>query len=320
MIDGKRFAVTGGAGFIGTNIVSELVKNNNEVVIIDNLLTGKLENLSNVVDKVRFVNGDIQNLNMLKKEFNDIDYVLHQAALPSVPRSVDDPIASNQNNIDGTLNVLVAARDAGVKRVIYASSSSVYGNSPTLPKKENMKLNPLSPYAITKLVGEQYCKVFYDLYELETVSLRYFNVFGPHQDQNSQYAAVIPKFITTMLNDKSPVIFGNGEQSRDFTYIQNNVEANILACEATGVAGKVFNIAYGKRITLNGLVAMLNKILGKDIKPVYASPRAGDVKHSLADISLAREMLGFEPKYGFEEGMRLTVEWLRHSDPSILVD
>ena len=309
MIKGKRFIVTGGAGFIGSNIVIELVKNNNEVVVIDNLLTGKFNNLSGVMDQIRFVEGDIQDLDLLKREFIDIDYVLHQAALPSVPRSVDDPIASNQNNVDGTLNVLVAARDAGVKRVVYAASSSAYGNSPSLPKKEDMKPDPLSPYAITKLVGEQYCKVFYELYGLETVSLRYFNVFGPHQDPNSQYAAVIPKFITAMLNDESPVIFGDGEHSRDFTYIQNNVDANILACEVVGAAGKMFNIASGKRITLNQLIATLNEIIGKNLEPIYTKPRSGDIMHSLADITLAREILGYKPRYGFEDGLKKTVEW-----------
>jgi UDP-glucose 4-epimerase len=308
LIKGKRFVVTGGAGFIGSNIVTDLVKNNNEVTVIDNLLTGKLENLSDVMDEIRFVEGDIQDLNLLKREFDDIDYVLHQAALPSVPRSVDDPIASNQNNIDGTLNVLIAARDAGVKRVVYASSSSAYGNSPTLPKKEDMKPEPLSPYAVTKLVGEYYCKVFYDLYGLETVSLRYFNVFGPHQDPNSQYAAVIPKFITTMLKGNKPVIFGDGTQSRDFTYVQNNVEANLLACVANRAAGKLFNIACGERITLNDLVDILNHILGTDIESVYTEARQGDVKHSLADINLAKDILGYEPKCSFVEGLKKTVE------------
>ncbi len=309
LIKGKRFAVTGGTGFIGSNIVIELVRNNNEVVVIDNLLTGNFNNLTGVMDMIRFVEGDIQDLDLLKREFIDIDYVLHQAALPSVPRSVDDPIASNQNNVDGTLNVLVAARDAGVKRVVYAASSSAYGNSPSLTKKEDMKPDPLSPYAITKLVGEQYCKVFYELYGLETVSLRYFNVFGPHQDPNSQYAAVIPKFITAMLNDESPVIFGDGEQSRDFTYIQNNVDANLLACEVAGVAGKMFNIASGKRITLNQLIATLNEIIGKNLEPIYTKPRSGDIMHSLADITLAREILGYKPRYGFEDGLKNTVEW-----------
>ena len=309
LIKGKRFAITGGAGFIGSNIVIELVKNKNEVVVIDNLLTGKLDNLTDIMDEIRFVEGDIQDLDLLKREFIDIDYVLHQAALPSVPRSVEDPIASNQNNVDGTLNVLVAARDAEVKRVVYAASSSAYGNSLSLPKKEDMKPDPLSPYAITKLVGEQYCKVFSELYGLETVSLRYFNVFGPHQDPNSHYAAVIPKFITAMLNDESPVIFGDGEQSRDFTYVQNNVDANLLACEVAGAAGKMFNIASGKRITLNQLIATLNEIIGKNLEPIYTKPRSGDIMHSLADITLAREILGYKPRYGFEDGLKKTVEW-----------
>ena len=312
MISGKRFIVTGGAGFIGSNIVDRLVAEDNEVVVIDNLLTSKIDNLKDVMSRIKFVNGDIQDLDLLAKEFDGADYVLHQAALASVPRSIDNPIASNQNNIDGTLNVLVAARDAGVKRVVYAASSSAYGNTPTLPKYEGMAPDPLSPYAITKLVGEQYCKVFYDIYGLETVSLRYFNVFGPRQDPNSQYAAVIPKFITAMLNDERPVIFGDGEQSRDFTYVQNNVDANLLACTAANTAGRMFNIACGERITLNQLVEVLNDILGKDIEPVHEDERAGDVKHSLADISLAGDVLGYEPEYDFKEGLLKTVEWFKH--------
>lgn len=309
MISSKRFAVTGGAGFIGSNIVTELVKNGNEVVVIDNLSTGSMNNLSDMVDNIHFVEGDIRSLDLLEKTFQDVDYVIHQAALPSVPRSVKDPISSNQTNIDGTLNVLMAARDAGVKRVVYASSSSAYGNTPTLPKKEDIKPEPLSPYAVTKLVGEYYCKVFYDIYGLETVSLRYFNVFGPHQDPKSQYAAVIPKFITAMSKDEKPVIFGDGTQSRDFTYVQNNVEANLLACVAKEAAGKVFNIACGQRITLNDLVDILNRILGTDIAPIYAKPRQGDVKHSLADISFAKDLLGFEPTHSFEIDLKKTVEW-----------
>ena len=311
MISGKRLVVTGGAGFIGSNIVDRLVAEDNEVVVIDNLLTSKANNLKDVMSRIKFVNGDIQDLDLLAREFEGIDYVLHQAALASVPRSIENPIASNQNNIDGTLNVLVAARDAGVKRVVYAASSSAYGNTPTLPKHEGMTTDPLSPYAITKLVGEQYCKVFYEIYGLETVSLRYFNVFGPRQDPNSHYAAVIPKFITAMQNDECPVIFGDGEQSRDFTYVQNNVDANLLACTAPNAAGKMFNIACGERITLNQLVEVLNDILGKDIEPLYEEERAGDVKHSLADITLARDVLGYEPEYGFREGLVKTVEWFK---------
>lgn len=312
MISGKRFVVTGGAGFIGSNIVDRLVTGGNEVVVIDNLLTSSMDNLKDIMSRIKFVNGDIQDLDLLVREFEGVDYVLHQAALASVPRSIENPIASNQNNIDGTLNVLVAARDAGVKRVVYAASSSAYGNTPTLPKHEGMASDPLSPYAITKLVGEQYCKVFYNIYGLETVALRYFNVFGPRQDPNSQYAAVIPKFITAMLNDERPVIYGDGEQSRDFTYVQNNVDANLLACTAPNAAGKMFNVACGERITLNQLVELLNDILGKDIEPVYEEERAGDVKHSLADISLARDIMRYEPEYGFKEGLLKTVEWFKH--------
>ena len=312
MISGKRFVVTGGAGFIGSNIVDRLVNGGNEVVVIDNLLTSSMDNLKDIMSRIKFVNGDIQDLDLLVREFEGVDYVLHQAALASVPRSIENPIASNQNNIDGTLNVLVAARDAGVKRVVYAASSSAYGNTPTLPKHEGMASDPLSPYAIMKLVGEQYCKVFYNIYGLETVSLRYFNVFGPRQDPNSQYAAVIPKFITAMLNDERPVIYGDGEQSRDFTYVQNNVDANLLACTAPNAAGKMFNVACGERITLNQLVELLNDILGKDIDPVYKEERAGDVKHSLADISLARDIMRYEPEYGFKEGLLKTVEWFKH--------
>lgn len=305
----ERFVVTGGAGFIGSNIVRNLVKNKSEVTVIDNLITGKLDNISDIMDNIRFIRGNIQDLNLLRREFKNIDYVLHQAALPSVMRSIHDPIESNQNNVDGTLNVLIAARDANVKRFIYASSSSIYGNSPTLPKKEDMKFEPLSPYAVTKLVGEYYCKIFFEIYGLETVVLRYFNVFGPFQDPKSQYAPVIPRFITTMLKKGRPIIYGDGKQSRDFTYVQNNVEANLLACIAKEAAGKSFNIACGKRITLNGLIDMLNNILNSDIEPIYSKPRQGDVKHSLADINLAKDILGYEPRYDIEKGLKETVEW-----------
>ena len=311
MIQRHRFAVTGGAGFIGSNIVKRLVSDNNDIIVIDNLLTGRIENLEDFKNEIQFINGDIQDLNFLKKEFKDIDYVLHQAALPSVQRSVEDPILTNRNNVDGTLNVLVAARDAGVKRVIFASSSSVYGDTPTLPKHEAMPPNPLSPYAISKLVGEQYCRVFFELYGLETVALRYFNVFGPKQDPNSHYSAVIPKFIKAMLENKRPVIFGDGEQSRDFTYVENNVDANLLACSAADAPGKVFNIAIGERITLNQLVEMINRILDKEIKPIYEKDKPGDIKHSHADISCAKKILGYEPEYGFEEGLQKTVEWFQ---------
>jgi nucleoside-diphosphate-sugar epimerase len=311
MIQRHKFAVTGGAGFIGSNIVKRLVEDNNDITVIDNLLTGRIENLEDFKNEIQFINGDIQDLNFLKKEFKDIDYVLHQAALPSVQRSVEDPILTNRNNVDGTLNVLVAARDAGVKRVVFAASSSVYGDTPTLPKHEAMPTNPLSPYAISKLIGEQYCRVFFELYGLETVSLRYFNVFGPKQDPNSHYSAVIPKFIKAMLENKRPVIFGDGEQSRDFTYVENNVDANLLACSAADAPGKVFNIAIGERITLNQLVEMINRILDKEIKPIYEKDKPGDIKHSHADISCAKKILGYEPEYGFEDGLQKTVEWFQ---------
>jgi UDP-glucose 4-epimerase len=311
MITGKRFVVTGGAGFIGSNAILELVRNNNEVIAIDNLSIGNMRNLSKVESKISFVNGDIRNLELLKEYIQGADYILHYAALASVPHSVEDPIAANQNNIDGTLNVLLAACDAGVKRVIYISSSAVYGNSPAMPKTEDMNPEPLTPYAITKLVGEQYCKIFYDLYGLKTVSLRYFNVFGPHQDQNSQYAAVIPKFISAMLKNEQPTIYGNGEQSRDFIYVQNNVDATLLACSVKAAAGKVFNIAGGKSITLNGLVEILNEILNSEIKPKYAQPRPGDIMHSIAGISPAQKVLGFKPKYDFEYGLEKTIEWFK---------
>lgn len=312
MIKGKCFVVTGGAGFIGSNTILELVRNNNEVVAIDNLSTGDMHNLSEVNSKIRFVSGDVKDIELLKEHIQGVDYVLHYAALASVPQSVKYPIAANQNNIDGTLNVLIAARDAGVKKVVYISSSAVYGDSPILPKNEDMKPDPLTPYAITKLVGEQYCKVFYELYGLETVSLRYFNVFGPRQNPNSEYAAVIPKFITAMLKNDEPTIYGDGEQSRDFTYVQDTIEATLLACDVKAAAGKVFNIASGESMTLNELVEKLNAILNTEIKPNYTKNRPGDVKHSMADISRAQKVLGLKPKYGVEYGLQKTIDWFKN--------
>jgi UDP-glucose 4-epimerase len=242
-----------------------------------------------------------------------VDYVLHQGAIPSVPRSVADPIGSNEAGITGTLNLLVAARDAGVKRVVYASSSSVYGNSPTLPKHEKMETNPLSPYALTKLAGEHYLRIFHDLYGLETVSLRYFNVFGPRQDPANQYAAVIPKFITIMMRGDRPTIYGDGLQSRDFTYVSNNVNGNLLACEAPGVGGEVFNLACGERYSLLNLVTAINRILGTSIEPILEDERPGDVKHSQADIGKARERMGFVPGTTFHEGLEILVEWIKEN-------
>ena len=303
----KRVIITGGLGFIGSNLAKRLVQDN-EVTIIDNQSTGNLQN-------TKFPNND--DLNIIKASITDIDlitifpdhdYVFHQAALPSVPRSIKDPKSSNEANITGTLNVLIAARDSGIKKVVYASSSSVYGDTPTLPKSEEMPVNPLSPYAITKVTGEYYCKVFKEIYDLRTVSLRYFNVFGPRQDPNSQYAAVVPGFINAILNNKRPVIFGDGEQSRDFTYIKHVVDANILACES-GRTG-VFNIGCGRQITINQLVDMINEIIGVDIKPIYSDTRPGDVKHSLSDISKAKSF-GYEPYSNFKEELKETIEWFK---------
>lgn len=309
------FLITGGAGFIGSNIAEKLIERGERVRIIDNFSTGKYENIEEFKDKIELIEGDLKDINDVKTAVKGIDYILHQAALPSVPRSVADPISSNANNIDGTLNLLVVAKEAGVKRVVIAASSSVYGDTEVLPKNEDMMPNPLSPYAVTKYVEELYGKVFYKLYGLETVSLRYFNVFGPKQDPNSQYAAVIPKFITKMLKGESPVIFGDGEQTRDFTYVDNVVEANILAVLSKNVGhGEVINIACGERISLNQLVDKINKILGTNIKPLYDKPRKGDIRHSLASIEKAKKLLGYKVNVKFEEGLKKTIDWYkRHS-------
>ncbi len=303
------YLITGGAGFIGSNIAAELVKQGEEVRVLDNLSTGRRENIAALQDDIWLVAQDITDLEAIRPAFEGVDYVLHQAALPSVPRSVEDPIATTQANVNGTLNVLLAARDAGVERVVYASSSSVYGQNPDLPKHESMRPQPISPYAASKLTGETYAAAFYEVYGLETVSLRYFNVFGPHQDPASQYAAVIPIFVSQMLDGKPPMIFGDGEQSRDFSYVANVVHANLCAAQAEGAAGQVFNIACGQRSTLNQLVEYLNAILGTDFEPEYTSERAGDVKHSLADISAARGVLGYEPQVDFREGLDLAAQW-----------
>ncbi|MCK5513012.1 MAG: SDR family oxidoreductase [Deltaproteobacteria bacterium] len=304
--------MTGGAGFIGSHIVGRLVEEGETVKVLDNLSTGKKENIDPYKD-ITFIQGDILDEEKVSEAVKGVDYICHIAALPSVARSVKDPVSTNDINIKGTLNILMAARDAGVKRVVFASSSSVYGDTDVLPKSESMLPQPLSPYATSKLTGEHYCRNFWVNYGLKTVSLRFFNVFGPRQDPNSEYAAVIPKFITTMVKGDKPIIFGDGTQSRDFTYVQNNVEANLLACVANGAAGKLFNVACGERITLNDLVDMLNRILGTDIEPIYAKPRQGDVKHSLADVSLAKDILRYDPKYTFENGLKNTVEWFLDS-------
>ncbi|MBT6691333.1 SDR family oxidoreductase [Candidatus Parcubacteria bacterium] len=304
--------ITGGAGFIGSNIASELLARDYNVKVLDNLSTGRLINLDSIKDKIKFIEGDINDTKLLQQEFADVDFVLHQAALPSVPRSIESPMDSHFNNATGILNILQAARDAKVKRVVYASSSSVYGDAKEEYKSEDLQNDPLSPYAIAKLMGEYYCKVFYNLYGLETVSLRYFNVFGPNQDPQSDYAAVIPLFIKAILKDESPTIFGDGEHSRDFTFVKNNVEANILAMHSDKAGhGEAINIACGKAYTLNELVATINKILGKNITSKFSEPRQGDIKHSLADISKATELLGYQPGIDFEGGLRQTITWIK---------
>jgi len=307
---GKRIAITGVAGFIGSNIAHTLC-DDNEVVGIDNFATGHFENIDDIRDSIEFHNADITKLEILQTLFKDVDYVLHLGAIPSVPRSIEDPIATNEVNVKGTLNVLVAARDSDVRRVVFSSSSSIYGDTPVLPKHEEMTPSPQSPYAISKLAGEHYCRVFYNIYGLETVSLRYFNVFGPRQDPNSQYAAVIPKFIMAVSSGKKLVVFGDGEQTRDFTFVDNVVQANIMACTAKGAPGGVYNIGCGERHSINELVQDLNIIFGKDITPEYTAPRAGDVKHSLADISRARNDLDYVPKVSFSEGLKITSEYFR---------
>lgn len=307
-----KYLVTGGAGFIGSNIVRELLARGEQVRVLDNFSTGKRENLLpfNGNPNLEVIEGDLRSFHIVRDAVRGCDFVLHQGALPSVPRSIKDPITSNEVNINGTLHILEAAREFGVRRVVFASSSSVYGNSETLPKVETMPVAPLSPYALTKYAGERYCQVFHALYGLETVALRYFNVFGPNQDPTSQYSAVIPKFIKLIKEGKRPVIYGDGSQSRDFTYVSNNVEANILACTAPGVAGEVFNIACGERYTLLDLVNTINEILGTHVQPIFESPRPGDVKHSLAGIEKAQQMLQFEVKVRFREGLVKTIETL----------
>jgi nucleoside-diphosphate-sugar epimerase len=306
------YVVTGGGGFIGSHIVENLVRQRNTVAkVIDDFSTGKRENVEAFKNDVEIIEADIAETKNLAQFLKGADYVIHQAAIPSVPKSILDPLKSHNANVNGTLNLLLACRDAGVKRVVYASSSSLYGDSPTLPKREGMMPNPLSPYGAQKLFAEMYCEVFTKAYGLETVSLRYFNVFGPRQDSTSQYSGVLALFIPAVLQGRRPTIYGDGLQSRDFTYVQNVVEANLLACKVPGVGGQVFNVACGDRITVNSMLHQINKIVGVDISPVYAEPRSGDIKHSQADITRAREHLGYEPKVSFEEGLRATVEWYR---------
>jgi UDP-glucose 4-epimerase len=307
-MEGKNVIITGGAGFIGSNLVKRLIEKNH-VIVIDDLSTGHIKNIQNPItsEKIEFVKGSITDLELLQNTFKNIDYVFHEAAIPSVPRSIKDPFKNNLVNANGTLNILLAARDNQVKKVIYASSSSVYGDTPTLPKKEEMNPCPLSPYAVSKLTGEYYCDVFTRIYHLPTISLRYFNVYGPSQDPNSEYAAVIPKFITNILNDKSPIIYGDGKQTRDFTFVHDVVNANILAAESLSTG--IFNIAGGKRISINDLAKEIVKLSKKEIEFAYVEPREGDIKHSLADISKAKEGFGYTPKYEIYEGLKETIKW-----------
>ncbi len=315
-----KVLVTGGAGFIGSNLTEALLRAGHLVRVFDNFSTGKKENL--IFDEaypfLEVMEGDLGDFIACQRATEGIEYVFHQAALPSVQRSVEDPMGSNEANIVGTLHILIAARDAGAKRVIYAASSSAYGDTPILPKKEEMMPNPLSPYALQKLVGEQYCRLFYQLYGLETVSLRYFNIFGPKQDPNSIYSAVIPRFIDALTSGRPPIIFGDGEQSRDFTYIDNVVYANLLAMNAEKTQGEVINIACGRRVSLNQLLKILQDITGSYLSPVYEEPRKGDVRHSIADIGRAKTLLNYTPVIGIEEGLRKTVEFFRKQGRSSL--
>ncbi len=327
------YLVTGGGGFIGSHLVGALLQGDNQVRILDNFSTGRRENINELIHRYGFIQdrdyiwtdspphsshnkyrltiieGDIRNLDTCKRAIEGATYVLHQAALPSVPRSIADPLTTHQVNVNGTLNLLLMGRDAGIKRFVYASSSSVYGDSPLLPKVETITPRPLSPYAASKLMGEYYCQVFSHLWGLQTVCLRYFNIYGPRQDPTSEYAAVIPKFITSLLKGQSPTIYGDGEQSRDFTFIEDCIQANLLACEAATGEKRVFNIACGSRVTLNQLYNELASLLRTEISPIYTVSRPGDVKHSLADIQQAKDLLGYQPRFTTKEGLRKTLSY-----------
>jgi nucleoside-diphosphate-sugar epimerase len=310
-----HYLVTGGAGFIGSHLSEELTRRGHMVRVADSLITGKRSNLDHVKG-VEFIEGDLADAAVAERAVQGVDYVLHQAAIPSVPRSVKDPITSNRANVDATLNVLVAARDAGVRRLVFAGSSSAYGNTPTLPKREDMPNNPLSPYALQKVVGEQYLQMFTRLYGFETVSTRYFNVFGPRQDPSSPYSGVISVFATALLENRPPTIYGDGEQTRDFTYVANVVDGVLRACEAPGASGEVINVATGGRISLNQLFRTMRELVGGAVEPEYTELRAGDVKDSQADIAKAKRLLGYQPSVSFEEGLRRTIEWYRTASPA----
>lgn len=311
----ERFVVTGAGGFIGSNLVRRLLAEGASVIGIDNFVTGRRENIEDLRGRMDFVEGDAGDPGLLREAFCGADYVLHQAAIPSVPRSIRDPLATNRSCVDVTLYVLQVAQECGVRRVVQAASSSAYGNTEVLPKVETMAANPLSPYAVSKLAQELYARAWSQCYGLETLSLRYFNVFGPHQDPKSDYAAVIPRFIRLMLRGESPVINGDGTTSRDFTYIDNVVSANLLGARAKGeIRGETVNVACGERITLNELVERINRVLGTRIKAIHGPERQGDVKHSLADISRAKTLLGYEPTVSFDAGLARTAEWLKGID------
>ncbi len=304
------YLVTGGAGFIGSHLVEELIRRGHRVRVVDSLITGQRRNLDHI-QGIEFLEADLAAIDVARRAVEGVEYVLHQAAIPSVPRSVKDPLASHEANVTATVNILVAARDAGVQRLVFAGSSSVYGDTPTLPKLENMPTSPLSPYALQKLVAEQYCQMFTRLYGFETVTTRYFNVFGPRQDPGSPYSGVISLFSTAILEGRQPIIYGDGEQTRDFTYVANVVDGVLRACEAPKAAGEVMNVATGGRISLNELLRVMNAICGTKAEPIYKEPRSGDVRHSQADISKATELLGYHPIVPFEEGLRRTLDWCR---------
>ncbi len=305
-----EYLVTGGAGFIGSHIAEALTRRGESVRILDNFSSGRRENLAGFAGKVRVIEGDLNDPAKLAEAVRGVEVIFHEAALPSVPRSVADPVGCNMANVNGTVALLWAAHQAGARRVVYAASSSAYGDRPQFPRVETILPEPLSPYAVSKLAGEYYCYAFGKCYGLETVALRYFNVFGPRQDPASQYAAAIPLFIAAIRAGRAPTVYGDGEQSRDFTYIDNVVQANLLAAQASEAVGKVFNIGVGGAVTVNHVIAQINKLLGKDVRPKFVAPRPGDVRHSHADISLARKHLGYEPKVSFEEGLHRTVEWM----------
>lgn len=313
MGDRKLYLVTGGAGFIGSHIAAALVERGDRVRVLDNLITGRRENLSQIADKIEFIEGDIRDYATTLRAAEGARVIFHQAAVPSVPRSVAEPALNHDINANGTFNVLMAAREAGARRVVYAASSSAYGDTETLPKHEEMPPNPLSPYAAAKLFGEYYCQVFTQVYNLETVSLRYFNVFGPRQDPSSPYSGVISKFITTLLEGEAPVIYGDGEQSRDFTYIDNVVDANLRAAESGEAIGQVINLGVGESVTINQLLAELQKIIGSNLSARYEETRAGDIRHSLAAISRAKDLIGYHPLIGLAEGLKRTVTWYQEN-------